>query len=366
MNEECKRKELKKITKIVIVAIIVYWALNNLGLIWMVISKILSIFSPFILGGALAFILNIPMTFFEKKLSKIKDKKGRQLISKGVVKGMSLILAILVIIFVFTLIIKLIVPELISIMGLLIDNMPLYADKIYGFIEEMTKDMTDINTMIDNMNIDIEALKQQGIELITSILSSSISFIGNIISGITNFVIAFIFAVYILAGKHKLKNQVKKLLYAYIKKEKTDKIIEISRISRNTFKNFITGQCLEATILGVLCILGMLVLKIPYAIPIGVLIGVTALIPIVGAFLGIIIGAILIVSVAPVKVITFVIFVLILQQIEGNLIYPKVMGDSVGLPGIWVLVAVTIGGSLFGILGMLIRTSNSFNCIYNS
>ena len=139
-----------------------------------------------------------------------------------------------------------------------------------------------------------------------------------------------------------------------MKKEKADRIIEIGKLSRSTFRNFIMGQCLEATILGVLCILGMLVLKIPYAASIGVLVGATALIPIFGAFIGAFIGAILIVSVEPIKVITFIIFIIILQQVEGNLIYPKVMGNSVGIPGIWVLVAVTIGGSLFGVFGMLI------------
>ena len=157
-----------------------------------------------------------------------------------------------------------------------------------------------------------------------------------------------------MTGKEKLKIQAKKLLNAYLKTETAENIINLGRTSRNIFKNFITGQCLEAIILGSLSIIGMLILKIPYAVPIGVLIGVTALIPIVGAFIGIIIGAILILSIEPLKVLTFIIFILILQQIEGNLIYPKVVGTSVGLPGMWVLVAVAVGGDLFGIIGMLL------------
>ena len=365
MREELKKIDIKGMTKIVVIAIILYWTLNNLGIIWSLISKILIIFSPFILGACLAFILNIPMNFFEKNISKIKNKKGKRRFSQKFTKVISLCLAIILIIIIFVLIIKLIVPELLSVLGMLIENIPLYADEVYEILKNSTKDMPDINQIIEKTNINLEELKQQAVGIITNILTSSIAFIGNIISAVTNFVIAIIFAVYILAGKHKLKEQAQKLLYAYIKREKAEKIIEIGRVSRDTFKNFIIGQCTEATILGVLCILGMLILKIPYAISIGVLIGVTALVPIVGAFLGIIIGAILIASVAPVKVITFVAFVLILQQIEGNLIYPKVMGDSVGLPGIWVLVAVTIGGSLFGILGMLIRTSNSFYNIHS-
>ena len=180
------------------------------------------------------------------------------------------------------------------------------------------------------------------------------SFISSIISGIATFFIAIVFAVYILIDKEKLKEQVRKIVYAYLSKEKADKIVNIGNIASSTFKRFFTVQCLEATILGTLCLIGMLILRIPYALQIGILIGVTALIPIVGAFIGVIIGSVLILSVEPIKVIIFIVFVLILQQVEGNLIYPRVVGSSIGLPGMWVLVAVTVGGSIGGILGMLI------------
>ena len=181
-----------------------------------------------------------------------------------------------------------------------------------------------------------------------------ISIVIGVIGVVINLIISIIFAIYILTSKEKLQSQFIRILKAYLNKEQLEKILEIGRTSNKIFKNFFTVQCLEATILGSLCIIGMLILKIPYAVPIGILIGVTALIPVVGAFIGIIIGAVLIVSVNPIKVITFVVFVLILQQFEGNVIYPKVVGGSVGLPGMWVLVAVTIGGSLFGIVGMLL------------
>ena len=207
---------------------------------------------------------------------------------------------------------------------------------------------------MQDANIDIENIKKQILNKIPGILTSSISIVNGIINGITTFFIAIIFAIYILMDKEKLQEQATKILYAYLSKEKALKTIHIARVAKNTFKSFFTVQCLEATILGTLCTIGMLILKIPYAMPIGVLIGVTALIPVVGAFIGIIIGAILILSVNPIKVITFVIFVLILQQIEGNLIYPRVVGNSIGLPGMWVLVAVSVGGSIGGILGMLL------------
>ena len=205
-----------------------------------------------------------------------------------------------------------------------------------------------------NINFDQESIKNELMIFISGLLSSSISVVIGVVGVIVNLVIAIVFSIYILTGKEKLQMQCIKFLKAYLKETTATKIIETAKTANKIFKSFFTVQCLEATILGSLCIIGMLLLKIPYAIPIGVLIGVTALIPVVGAFIGIIVGAILIVSVEPIKVITFVIFVLILQQIEGNVIYPKVVGGSVGLPGMWVLLAVTIGGSLFGFAGMLL------------
>lgn len=351
---EKKNIEMKKLLLLIIIILIGYWIVNNfnaLGNFFKIISHILS---PFILGSCFAFILNIPMTFFEKNLSKIKTKKGKKIKHRKLLRIVSILFAILVIVLVLTLIIKLIVPELINIGKMLIDNIPFYAEEITKLIEQYNDKIPDINNIIQESNIDIENIKSQIINQISGLLTSSISIISNIISAIANFFIGIIFAIYLLIDKEKLQNQAKKILYAYINKEKADKIMKIGITSNNTFRNFFTIQFLEAIILGSLCMIGMLILKIPYAVPIGILVGVTALIPIVGAFIGVIIGAILILSVEPIKSITFILFFLILQQIEGNLIYPRVVGNSVGLPGMWVLVAVTIGGNLGGILGMLI------------
>lgn len=351
---EKKNIEMKKLLLLIIIILIGYWIVNNFNVLGNFFKIIGDILSPFILGGCLAFILNIPMTFFEKKLSKIKTKKGKKIKHQKLLRMVSILFAILVIVPVLTLIIKLIVPELINIGKMLIDNIPFYAEEITKLIEQYSDKIPDINNIIQEANIDIESIKGQLINQISGLLTSSISIISNIISAIANFFIGIIFAIYLLIDKEKLQNQAKKILYAYINKEKADKIMRIGSTSNSTFRNFFTVQCLEATILGTLCMIGMLILRIPYAVPIGILVGVTALIPIVGAFIGVIIGAILILSVEPIKAITFILFFLILQQIEGNLIYPRVVGNSVGLPGMWVLVAVTIGGNLGGILGMLI------------
>lgn len=349
---ENNKKDFKKWSILIILLLIAYWMINNLQIVKGWINNIISVLFPFLLGGCLAFVLNIPMTFFEKKVLKSNNKKKNG--NKKLKRIVSIIFAILVIATVLILIINLILPKLLDILNLLISNIPYYTEQITKLFKNFGNDITDINTIINKTNIDMDEIKGKIIKNIPTLLTSSILIVSNIIKGITTFLIAIVFAIYILIDKEKLKMQATKLLYAYLNNEKARRIIAIARISKNTFKSFLTVQCLEATILGVLCVIGLLILNIPYAIPIGTLIGVTALIPVVGAFIGIIVGSILILSIAPIKVVTFIIFVLILQQIEGNLIYPRVVGNSIGLPGMWVLAAVSIGGSIAGVLGMLL------------
>lgn len=343
------KKEIKKIVKILLIVILVYWLLNNLNMIGNAIGKLLNILFPFILGGALAFIFNIPMSYFEKFFRNRRKSKKRAKFDRAI----SIILSILVFVIIILFIFRLVIPQLLNVCELLIEKAPYYLKESKGIATNLLEN-EDIKNAIQNINIDTEKIKTQSIEGGMNILTSSIGIIGGIFSGITNLIISIIFAVYMLLSKEKIKRLSKKILYAYLPEEKGKNIIKILRLSRDTFKKFITGQCLEACILGTLCALGMLILNIPYAITIGVLVGVTAIVPIVGAFLGVIVGAILIVSVEPIKAVVFIIFFLILQQIEGNLIYPKVVGNSVGLPGLLVLFAVTVGGSLFGIVGMLV------------
>lgn len=347
---EQEKIKFKKLIILILIAAISFWGINNLVTIGNFFKKIIDVLFPFILGACIAFILNIPMSFFERKFVKIKNKKGKNIIGKKATRVLSFILAIISIVLILTFVINMIVPELINIAQILIDNIPYYIEQL----EKLAKDMPSLEEIISETNLDIEKIKTDVLNKIPNLLSSSISLIGSVFSGITTLVISFIFAIYILTGKEKIKNQLTRIIYAYCGNEKAEKIIKVSNITYKTFTNFFSVQCLEATILGTLCLIGMLILQVPYAVPIGVLIGVTALVPIVGAFVGIIIGAILIASVDLVKVITFIIFVLLLQQFEGNVIYPRVVGNSVGLPGMLVLLAVSVGGSLFGIVGMLL------------
>lgn len=347
---EKDNKKFKNIVLLILIAAISFWIVNNLSIVGNAFNIIFDIVFPFILGGCVAFILNLPMSFFEGKLLKLKNKKGKQILGQKFVRILSLILAVIVIIFVLTLIIDLVLPELINVAKIFVDNVPYYAMAL----KDLAKDMPNLEEIVKETNLNLESLKTELLEKVPNLVSSSISVITGLFSGITSFIISIIFAVYILTGKEKIAMQTKKIILAYFSKEKAEKIFNFGNIANKTFSNFFTVQCLEAAILGALCMIGMLVLKIPYAGTIGILIGVTALIPLVGAFIGVIIGAILIASVDIIKVITFVIFVLLLQQFEGNVIYPRVVGSQVGLPGMWVLVAVSVGGSLFGIPGMLL------------
>lgn len=347
---EKDNKKFKNIVLLILIAAISFWIVNNLSIVGNAFNIIFDIVFPFILGGCVAFILNLPMSFFEGKLLKLKNKKGKQILGQKFVRILSLILAVIVIIFVLTLIIDLVLPELINVAKIFVDNVPYYAMAL----KDLAKDMPNLEEIVKEANLNLESLKTELLEKVPNLVSSSISVITGLFSGITSFIISIIFAVYILTGKEKLAMQTKKIILAYFSKEKAEKIFNFGNIANKTFSNFFTVQCLEAAILGALCMIGMLILKIPYAGTIGILIGVTALIPLVGAFIGVIIGAILIASVDIIKVITFVIFVLLLQQFEGNVIYPRVVGSQVGLPGMWVLVAVSVGGSLFGIPGMLL------------
>jgi predicted PurR-regulated permease PerM len=331
----------KKIALILISTVIAYWCVNNLSIIGNLISKLLSVLSPVILGVCFAFLLNIPMSFFEKRI--LKNKKSK------ISRFISIIFAVSFIILILLFIVKLVVPELTNIIRLLIDNMPYYNEKIKDILTQIENNYPNLKNTISESDINLEDLKNQ----IPQILTSSISAVGSLIGYISKIIVAFVFAIYILIDKEKIKKQVIRTINAFFSRKTAIKMRYVIMITNSTFKKFITAQCLDSTILGLLCLICMLIFKIPYAVPISIFIGVTALIPIIGAFLGATIGCILIASVDISKVIPFIIIFLVMQQIEGKLVYPKVVGNSIGLPSILVLFAVAVGGGLFGVAGML-------------
>lgn len=374
------KENTKQIIKIVVIAIVLLVALLNIEPVWNIFKTFLSILSPFIWGLAIAFILNIFMRFYEEKLFKTKAKdrtrtnnskesnkkesvkcknnekatEQKETGKTGIKRALSITLSIITIVAVITIILLLIIPQFVEIIKNLIINMPSYLESLKTWAIDLTERVPEINNFIQNIQIDTEALKEGVMNISKDVLDVTINQVSGLVGGIVNFFIAVVFAVYILANKEGLKVQAKEFIYARVTKERADYILKVSRLARDSFRSFLTGQAKEAVILGVLCTLGMLILGIPYAGPVGALTALTAFIPIVGAFIGGFVGAILIVAVDPIKALIFIIFIIVLQQIEGNLIYPHVVGKNIGLPSIWVLVAITIGGSLFGIMGMIV------------
>lgn len=351
------KENLQKIRGLILFTIVVLVALWKYSLVLGALGFVLKILFPFLLGGAIAFILNVPMHFLEHKLFCNKRIEGRKW-SKRLARPLSLTLTILIVLGVIMLVIFVVVPKLGSTIMSLGKNIQIFLPKVQSWVEELFNNNQEIVTWINDVTIDWQKVLDSIMAFFKNgagnVLDSTFTVAKNIVSGMTTFIIAFVFACYVLLQKERLNIQIRKIMYAYLKKEYVEKILDVCSLTYKTFSSFLTGQCVEAVILGTMFFAVMTVLRLPYALLVGVLIAFTALIPIFGAFIGLFVGAFLILIEAPVKALIFIVMFFILQQIEGNLIYPKVVGNSVGLPSIWVLAAVSIGGSLMGIVGMLV------------
>lgn len=339
-----------------ILLIVLYWVLNNLSAIGSWLSALISLFMPFIMGGAIAFIFNVPMRCIERHIfKKEKYNTPRMRLLK---RTISYVLTLLIILAVIITAIVVVAPQLATTIADIVSTVPEAATNFSNWLLERMAEYPQIEEKIKSISIDwnqifksISSFMSNGI--VGKVINGGIGAVSGIVSGVTSFFIGFVFSVYILFQKEKLARQLKKIMYATLPDKATETIIRVAKLADSTFANFLSGQCMEAVILGTMFVISMSILRMPYALLIGVVIAVTALVPIVGAFIGCIIGVILIGINNPLQALAFIALFLILQQIEGNLIYPHVVGNSVGLPSMWVLVAVTIGGNLFGIMGML-------------
>ena len=358
------KRDIINICKIVAFGIILFWILNNLTLFGTAITTLCRILSPFIIGAAIAFIINIPMTIFENKVfvkrkqtKNNKKKDETQKISKTK-RLLCILLSFLIIILVLIGVLRLVIPEIISAISAMVAYIPELFNNIQSWAIQKMTDYPEIREGLENILLNLESFSSNVIEYLTDIgtnlLTSSFGIISSTISGIARTIIAIIFSIYVLLDKEKIFIQLKKFTYAFCSKNVADNICKIATMSKNAFNNFITGQFTECIILGCLCAIGMLILRLPYSATVGVLVAITAIIPIVGAFIGGFIGVILLLPVSFAKAIIFLIFFIILQQMENNLIYPKVVGESVGVPRILVLIAITVGGALWGAIGMII------------
>ena len=350
-------KSMKQLRRLILFTIVILIALWNYAIIFGWIRFAFGIIFPFLLGGAIAFVLNVPMNFLEEKIFHNKYLKEKKAVKK-LARPVSLILTIAIVIGVVVLVMFIVIPELTETVLSLGRTIRTFIPDAQRFLEDLFKDNSEISRWLAGMNLNVDQIVNRAMSFFQNgagdVLNSTFLAIGSIVSGVTTFVIAFVFACYVLLQKEKLRVQVIKVMYAFMPEKRVESCLEVCTLTAKSFSSFLTGQCVEALILGIMFFIVMTVINMPYTLLVAVLIAFTALIPIFGAFIGCVIGAFLILMVDPLKALIFVIVFLVLQQIEGNLIYPKVVGASVGLPSIWVLAAVTIGGNVMGIVGMLI------------
>lgn len=343
-----KTINLKEIKKIIFLAIVLVFAFIYIKEIWQFITFIIKIFMPFIIGLAIAFVINVLMNTIEKKWLKKWNTKS------NIKRVISLLLSIILVISFIIFLLLLIIPNLQNTIALFADSIPIYSQNLENILNNWQIDtniVTEINDILNTLGDNLaEYIKNNS----NQVLETTLGIASNVVTGFINITIGFVFAIYFLAQKERIASQFSKLMAAYIPQKRIDKINEIAALANKIFSHFVSGQCLEAIIIGILCFIGMVLLRLPYAPTISVLIGFTALIPVFGSLIGTIFGAFLIFMISPIQAVIFVMYIIILQQLEGNLIYPKVVGKSVGLPGIWVLVAVTVGASINGVLGMLL------------
>ena len=332
-------------------AVILYFALKNFDVLGNIFLRIFGIFLPLILGLAFAMILNVPMSLLEKRLFR---KSKRPLLQK-LRRPLAILLSILLILSIMAGIIWLIIPELIQAIRIVAEHLIEWMDRLKQMSRE---DMLQLplGRLLVNINWDNTLSSVQNWLKAQSgnIVSTAVGTIGSVIGGVINFFFGLVFAVYILSNKEKLKLQVIRLMQAWLPRRFCMKLTRTSAIVRINFRNFVAGQSLEALVLGSLCMIGMAILRIPYPLMVGTLVGIGALIPVIGAFAAAGIGAFIIFTESPIQSLIFLIFLVVLQQIDGNLIYPRIMGNRVKLPAMWILAAVTLGGGFAGPIGMLL------------
>ena len=348
---------LRRIILALFLLVLFAWALVNLKSVLHFLGKITSLFAPFLIGGGIAFLINVvmrPMESYWKKLWR----NTKSTLPLRLTRPVCLVLSTLFTLGILFAVVFLMIPGLRQSIEGFIGNIPMYVEEVGRWWGNIVQFAERYNIVLPEYAVDTEALVEKIASLIndrgSGIITVTWGATTSLLSGVVNVLLAFVFAMYLLAQKEAVCTHLKRLITTVLPRQKAQRVLYIAKLSNQTFTNFISGQMIEAVIIGVLCFIGMLIFKMPYAGVVSVIVGATALVPVFGAWLGGGFGAFLILLTEPIKALWFIVFIVVLQQLEGNLIYPKVVGKSVGLPGILVLMAVTIGGGAFGVLGMLL------------
>lgn len=381
---ELDKQTIKKIIGLISFAILLSWGLKNTEFIKSLIALALGLLQPFLIGGVIAFVVNVPMralenTCFIKPYQKrLATQAAAKPTGKGAAKALdkvpfwyrakrplSLILSLLLVLGVIGVGTLIVVPETVSSFSSIVNNLRNFPLMLNQWAQELMNWMPQAAVWLEELNLNLDLTSIDWREIITqvvnflqngagNVLNTTFTVASGIFNGIVTGFLAIVFSFYLLMNKEKLGSQTKQLLYALLKEPHADYLVRVGQMTNRTFSKFLSGQCVEAVILATLFFVSMSILRFPYAMIISTLIAFTALIPVFGAFIGCVVGAFLILLVDPVRAFWFVVLFLFLQQFEGNIIYPRVVGSSVGLPSMWVLVAVTLGGSMMGVLGMLV------------
>ena len=384
------KETVKMLLTVIVFTSLVVWGLIHLQDIGGFFAKIFVILSPVLAGLCLAFVINEllrPMETLWNRIAKIlarlrqkraerkalaeeypdavdtvalPQKKARRgtKIAEKLRRPISLTICYILVIGIVAAVILIVIPELKNTVALIGESLPAYGAQIEKWIADVTALCERHDITLPEPHINFTEIGQKVVSYLTStensVIARTLNATTSIVNGIVNGCLALVFSIYVLAQKEAIGRHTDRILYALLPEKIYARITSLAHLTARTFSNVITGQLIEAVIIGALCFIGMTIFRMPYAAPIAVLVGSTALIPVFGAFIGTAIGAFLILFNSPIKALWFVVFIIVLQQLEGNLIYPRVVGQSVGLPGIWVLFAVTVGGSAFGFVGMLI------------
>lgn len=350
-----KRKQLAKwIIGVIAACILIFLGVRYISSIAAAVSWLVHLVRPLLIGVVLALILNVPLGMFERRLFA-KKPTPKKLKAR---RPLAIVLSLVLVFGIFVGVAVLVIPEFVAAVRVIASMLLSAMDQLAAFESQMDFSRLPFGEYLSRIDIDWLQLraelelwfKQAG----SAIMDRAAGVIGSVASSVIDSLIGFVFSIYVLANKEKLKRQVSRLIRVWLPEKFGGKLIHAARVSADIFRQFIAGQTTEAIILGSLCAIGMWVLQIPYAPMVGALVGVMALIPYVGAFISTAVGAFMILTVSPIKALIFVVFLLALQQIEGNLIYPKVVGAKINLPAMWVLAAITVGGNLAGPIGMLL------------
>ena len=355
---ELNKNNIKRIIFIIFAAAVIFWSVLNYSIIISAVRWVIGVLSPLIIGLCFAFILNLLLRPLESGWDWLFLRKGDSPLAKKLKRPVSIFISIILTLGAIVAVFFIIIPEVSRTLRTIIDALPGYFEELKAWWKGLSEFLAEYSVILPELNFENTAIIAKLTEFVTSsgemIFNHTINTTTAIVTAVFNIFIGFAFCIYLLAGKERLIGQSKRTLTAALSEKRAKRIFAFFSRVNDSFSHFVTGQVVEAIIIGLLCFIGMLILGLPYATVVSVLVGVTALIPILGAYIGTAIGALLILVESPIKALWFIVFIIILQQLEGNLIYPHVVGKSVGLPGIWVLAAVTVGGNIYGVMGMLV------------